>query len=159
MICEFINCSEEFWSFWSDVANCVVAITAIIGTLALYLQLRSIAKQERLEHISQFAARYQNIFEKFPSDIGSEKFLQIKHSKSDTENVARQMRAYFDLCYEEWDLATNRKLIDRKDWDELKGGIKKTIQKAAFSDAWKQLGGPDSEFGEDFKKFIKELHS
>jgi hypothetical protein len=44
MICEWLNCSSEFWSFWSDVANVVIAVTAVFGAWAVFSQLKAIAK-------------------------------------------------------------------------------------------------------------------
>jgi hypothetical protein len=64
----------------------------------------------------------------------------------------RYMRAYFDLCFEEWDL--NRKtLIDANFWSVWKAGMEFAFSKPAFQQAW-MIIKLDASFGREFEAFV-----
>jgi hypothetical protein len=68
------------------------------------------------------------------------------------------MRAYFDLCYEEWDLH-KRTLIDDKSWLVWKDGMSNTLHKQAFQDAWTYFTKADSEYGVEFTQFVLGIYA
>lgn len=62
------------------------------------------------------------------------------------------MRAYFDLCSEEYFL-WKKKNIDSQTWAEWKSGIEYALSKKAFRDGWKIIS-LDTIYYEDFSKFV-----
>jgi hypothetical protein len=69
-----------------------------------------------------------------PSNVGASQFVISKLKAAERERVLVYMRAYFDLCYEEWDLHES-KLIELSSWKVWKDGIGKTMRKPAFREA------------------------
>ena len=67
----------------------------------------------------------------------------------------RNMRAYFDLSFEEWFLQ-KQQLIDAKFWRVWRVGIKTAMSKAAFKQAWEKIKS-DSRFGPEFEHFIDNI--
>jgi hypothetical protein len=67
----------------------------------------------------------------------------------------RYMRAYFDMCYEQWFLNT-RKLLDGKIWADWKLGMGSAFSKPAFRQAWRIIK-EDSNFGFGFEGFANGL--
>ena len=70
---------------------------------------------------------------KFPEDINSKDFVLEGHGEY--EKTMRHMRAYLDLCFEEWYLK-QQKMIDSKPWELWKGGMETAFSKPAFKQAW-----------------------
>lgn len=66
-------------------------------------------KHLRLQVYADYTKRYQSITLNFPEDINDPTFL-LKEC-DDYNRTMRQMRVYFDLCYEEWHLHNKLKLI------------------------------------------------
>ena len=69
--------------------------------------------------------------------------------------MMRNMRAYFDLCFEEWDLH-KKGLVDGRFWETWQEGMRTAMSKRAFRDAWSAVR-LDSVFGRDFEVFIEGL--
>jgi hypothetical protein len=153
------------WEAASAIANSVMAIASIFGLGFIYKQLVTLSSQEeqqnrelKLSHYSEYTSRYQDILLNFPSNIGALSFQLHKLKAADREKILVYMRAYFDLCYEEWDLH-NRQLIDQKDWDVWKDGMSKTLVRPAFRESWQHFTSENSEFGDTFTKFVSDLHA
>ena len=62
------------------------------------------------------------------------------------------MRAYFDLCSEEYYLYKKND-IDKNTWKEWESGIKFALSKPAFQQAWKKISN-DTKFYSEFNKFV-----
>ncbi len=65
------------------------------------------------------------------------------------------MRAYFDLCSEEYFLYTKGS-IDDDTWKEWKSGIEYAFSKTAFSNGWK-IVNLDTRYYPEFVDFVKPL--
>ena len=63
------------------------------------------------------------------------------------------MRAYFDLCFEEY-ILHKKKFIDDDLWSIWKGSMEVAFSKSAFQQAW-EIIQKDTKFGEDFENFVK----
>lgn len=137
---------------YSDWIALFSAIVTIIGVFFVWCQTKKIAQQLTLQHFSDYTKRYQEIMLNFPEDINSEAFVLI--GRDDYDKTMRYLRAYFDLCYEEWYL-NNRSLVDKNIdiWDVWKSGMETAFSKTAFCQAWKVIQG-DSKFGSEFSAFI-----
>ena len=132
----------------------IAALTALVtmaGVVVVYLQLRALSQQIKLQHFSDYTKRYQEIALHFPEDINVGDFVLA--GRPDYAQTMRYMRAYFDLSYEEWDL-NRMKLVDPRFWSGWKGGIKTAFSKPAFQQAW-QIVRTDTRYGEEFETFVE----
>lgn len=142
----------------SDLIQIVVgSITAIgiwVAILANRNQLEIFNKQLRLNFFADYTKRYQEIILNFPENINEAKFDLNGLHKSDKERTLRYMRAYFDLCSEEFHLK-KQSHIDQEVWTIWESGIKFAVSKKAFKDSW-TLINRDTIYGEDFRNWIDD---
>ena len=136
----------------------IIEVVSIIGVLiiafVLWFSVRSIRKQLQLNFLSEYTKRYQEIFLNFPESITAECFRFDSLSKDEREKTLRYMRAYFDLCSEEYFLK-RQKNIDDATWNEWKSGMQFAFSKSAFRQAWKILKLDKIYYGE-FTKFVND---
>jgi len=134
----------------SDWIALFTAVATTGGVFVVWYQTKKIAQQLTLQHFSDYTKRYQEIILNFPEDINSETF--VLNGRDDYSKTMRYLRAYLDLCYEEWYL-NDRALIDNDIWNIWKGGMETAFSKAAFRQAWDVIRA-DSDFGVEFSVFI-----
>jgi hypothetical protein len=112
--CEFVTRSSQGdgrrgW-FVSDIkpTDWIVAIAALAtcgGVAVLFLQLRELTRQIKLQHFADYTTRHQSIVLGLPDAIAAPGFALAE--RPDYERTLQRMRAYFDLSFEKWYL--NRK--------------------------------------------------
>ena len=136
-----------------EVGNLISSFAAVIAIGGLIYQSKSTGKQVKLQNFIEYTKRYQEIILNFPENINDENF-KFNDIVSDKERnkAMRYMRAYFDLCFEEFTLH-EKKFIDDDFWLIWKGGIEVALSKAAFKNAW-NLIKKDTKFGNEFENFI-----
>lgn len=136
----------------SDWIDLLSAIATIGGVFVVLCQTKKISQQLTLQHFSDYTKRYQEIILNFPEDINSATFVLI--GRDDYNKTMRYLRAYLDLCYEEWYL-NECALIDKNIdiWNIWKGGMETAFSKTAFHQAW-EIIRTDSNFGVAFSEFI-----
>jgi hypothetical protein len=144
----------------TDLIALVSAIITLLGVGVAVLSLRDVKRQvvilNRLlvmQHFSDYTARYQGIVLRFPEDVNEPTF-KLGPERGDYRETMRAMRAYFDLCFEEWTLH-QRGLIDDWIWKIWGDGMKSAFAKAAFRQAWKMIR-VDTAFGAEFEHFVDE---
>jgi hypothetical protein len=141
--------SELTGSEWIAVFTAAITFG---GLVVVVCQLRSLNRQTRLQNFAEYTMRYQQIVLNFPEDINSKDFL-LK-GREDYDKVMRYMRAYFDLCFEEWYLH-QRQLIEGDFWTIWFEGMRTALAKPAFQQAW-QVMKADTNFGPEFSKFAED---
>lgn len=132
----------------------ITAFSTSIGIWFLYKQASKLNEQLTIQQFSDYTKRYQEITLNFPEDINSKDF-KLSKDRNDYDKTMRYLRAYLDLCYEEWYL-NERGLIDGHIWDIWHGGMKTAFSKQAFIQAWNIIQ-KESDFGEKFHSFISDL--
>jgi hypothetical protein len=137
-----------------EVTEVVSIIGVLIIAFALWFTVRSIRKQLQLNFYSEYTKRYQEIILNFPESINKECFRFDSLSKDEREKTLRYMRAYFDLCSEEYFLKRQKNLDDAT-WNEWKTGMQFTFSKSAFRQAWKILR-LDTIYYREFTKFVND---
>jgi hypothetical protein len=137
-----------------EAAELVSIIGVFITAIALLFTVRSFQKQLQLNFFSEYTKRYQEITLNFPESINEDDFDFDSLDKDQRDKTLRYMRAYFDLCSEEYFLK-RRKNIDQATWDEWETGMKFSFSKTAFLKAWKMLQLDTIYYG-DFTKFVDE---
>ncbi len=131
----------------------LTALATVAASLIILRQLTVLNKQVKLQQYADYTKRYQEIALNFPENINDPKFKLSKQRKDEYDKTMRYMRAYFDLCYEEWDLNRN-KLIDLNAWSVWEGGMKTAFRKQAFQQAWKIIIDSDTEYDKEFESFV-----
>ena len=111
---------------WLNITNIIPSIMALIAVIALVVQNRAAAKQVRLQNFIEYTKRYQDIIPNFPETINESTFMLDNLSEDVKAKTMRYMRAYFDLCYEEFVLH-EKKFIDDEFWEIWKGGMKRRL--------------------------------
>lgn len=135
----------------SDWVAAATGIITLAGVIVVYAQLRSLNQQTKLQNFAEYTRRYQHIVLNFPEDINARDFLL--NGRKDYDSVMRYMRAYYDLCFEEWYLQ-RQGLIGSDFWEIWDDGIKTALSKPAFQQAW-QVMKADTNFGAEFSRFAE----
>jgi len=136
----------------ADVINLLALIIAGIGVWFVARQLHGLERQTRLQNFAEYTRRYQQIVLNFPEDINSPSFVLGKPGTEKYDNVMRYMRAYFDLCFEEWYLH-RQGLIETDFWNIWYDGIETAVSKPSFQQAWRVMKA-DTNYGPEFSSFI-----
>jgi hypothetical protein len=144
---------QNFWDAVTAIATLTAAYVVWQQLSSLTQQLKIQSDQLKLQHYSEYTKRYQSIVLELPEDINNPKFKLSKRS-GEYASTMRHMRAYFDLCFEEWDLH-RRKLIDDEAWAVWDDGIATAMSKSAFKQAWKISTDTGTDYGDEFQKFIE----
>ena len=114
----------------------ISSIGVIISLIALIFTVRSFIAQQKLSVFIEYTKRYSDINHTFPVDISSDTFVLNDHK--DKENILKNMRAYFELCSEEYYLKNEKGLINSS-WEGWTKGMLLKFEKPAFKDAWEIL--------------------
>lgn len=141
-------------SDWIALGSAVATLAGVfVSVFALWKQMGKLSTQLMIQQFSDYTKRYQDIILHFPEDINEQSFALA--SRSDYDQTMRYMRAYFDLCFEEWYLNT-RKLIDEKIWSAWESGMATAFSKPAFRQAWAVIM-KSSNYGGEFEQFVEAL--
>jgi len=137
-----------------ETAELVSILGVLITVVALWFTVRSFKKQLQLTFFSEYTKRYQEITLNLPSNINREDFSFDALPPELKDRTLRYMRAYFDLCSEEYFLKRKNHLDDET-WKEWKTGMEFSFSKTAFREAWKTLQLNSTYYGE-FTAFVAE---
>ena len=137
------------FSDWMALSTLVVTV---VGILLIWSQTKKMAVQLTLQHFADYTKRYQEIILHFPEDVNTADLPPKDHD--DYNNTMRHMRAYADLCYEEWHL-NQRGLINKGTWAVWSRGIETAFSKPAFQQAWIIIRA-DTHYGTEFVTFIEQ---
>ena len=138
-------------------AIAVSTIGMFITAVALWFTVGSFKKQLQLNFFADYTKRYQEITLNFPESINEEDFKIDSLEKEVKNKTLRYMRAYFDLCSEEYFL-WKKGNIDNATWKEWESGIKFAFSKPAFRQAWEVLRLDTIYYGE-FTEFVNNTIS
>ena len=127
---------------------------ALVAVAALFWQVRESNKQSKMQTFLTYTQRYQDVLLNLPIEIESSKFKASEDVQEKKETL-RWLRAYFDLCSEQYYLS-KRKLIDEVIWTRWQGGMRDYLKKPAFLWAWKEIQANGYYHGE-FASFIDGL--
>lgn len=140
----------------NGVGNLIASGTAVVAIIGLILQSRSTRKQLKLQNFIEYTKRYQEIILNFPENINQHDFQLNAIEPEETKNkTKRYMRAYLDLCFEEWTLH-QKGFIDEDLWSIWRGGMETAFSKPAFQQGWAAIQ-QDTEYGSEFQQFANEL--
>lgn len=140
----------------NGIGNLIASGTALVAIAGLIIQSRSTRKQVKLQNFIEYTKRYQEIVLNFPESINQDDFQLESIKLEETKNkTMRYMRAYIDLCFEEY-MLHEKGFIDDDLWSIWKGGMETAFSKPAFQQAWKAIQ-KDTEYGSEFHEFANDL--
>jgi len=163
-----VEATEPYMENIGIFANVATIIAAIVAVIAIIVTVKSLRtsieqfnEQLQLNVFTDYTKRYQEIMLNFPESINEDKF-EFDNLDKDTdtkikEKTLRYMRAYFDLCSEEYFLHSQGKIGDNT-WHEWKSGIEYAFSKTAFIKGWSIIS-LDTGYYPDFIEFVKEIMS
>lgn len=141
-------------SDWISLGGAIATLAGVlVAGFAIRTSIQQLNQQLTLQQFADYTKRYQEIILEFPEDINEPGFDLT--GRPDSNQTMRRMRAYFDLCFEEWYL-NQRQLLDSAIWNLWQEGMKEALSKPAFQQAWTIIKR-DSSFGENFERFIEEM--
>ena len=136
----------------SDLIALATGAVTLVGVVLVFGQLRSLTQQTRMHIFAEYTRRYQEIVLNFPEGIHAGDFSLLHHNEYD--HIMRYMRAYYDLCFEEWYLHRDG-LIESDFWKVWLESIEIALSKPAFQQAWRHMKA-SSNYGPEFSKFVEE---
>jgi hypothetical protein len=128
---------------------------AVIAFVMGIITTRNLSKQLKLTTFSDYTKRYQEITLNFPENINEEDFDFEKLTPDIKNKTFRYMRAYFDLCSEEYYLWKEGNLDDNV-WEKWESGIKYALSKTAFKNGWQYINKTTQHY-DDFGKFVNNI--
>lgn len=137
------------------IAIVVSILTLVIAAGALVVTIRQFKKQLHLNFFSDYTKRYQEIILNLPLGVDGDGFKISDQPEDVRDKTLRYMRAYFDLCSEEYFLWRNGDL-DKKTWKEWEAGIMLAFSKPAFKEAWETLN-LDTIYYSQFSDYVSEI--
>lgn len=148
---------EIFTNITAIIAAIAAVITVIVTVKSLRTSIEQFNEQLQLNIFIDYTKRYQEIMLNFPESINEDNFDfdNLDKETKTKEKTLRYMRAYFDLCSEEYFLHSQEKIGDNT-WHEWKSGIEYAFSKTAFIKGWGIIR-LDTEYYPDFIKFVNEI--
>ena len=137
---------------FSEAIDLATLVAAVVGLIFVWWQIRQVKEQLFLQHFADYTKRYQEIILQFPESINEPSFDVALPEHRD--KVMRQMRAYTDLCFEEWFLNQNFRLHP-KIWQTWDAGMTTAFSKRAFRDGWSAIK-KDTAYCSAFQSHIDE---
>ncbi|ACB74607.1 hypothetical protein [Opitutus terrae] len=132
----------------------VTALGIIIAIDSSRTQLKTFNDQLRLNFFADYTRRYQEIMMSLPENINEPGF-EFEQLEKDTRSQAmKSMRAYFNLCSEEFHLAREEH-IDAAVWAMWSAGMSHAMTKKSFQDVWRTIQ-KDTMFDPRFKQWMEE---
>ena len=130
-----------------------ITLLGVIITLLLFVfETASKNKMQKQNFFADYTKRYQKIMLHLPEGLHHSNFDYGQLNAEERDKILRYIRAYFDLCSEEYDLHL-QKLINKKVWENWKEGMKSVFSKQAFREAWNMIA-LDSSYYKDFVHFV-----
>jgi hypothetical protein len=134
-----------------------IAIAAFfVSLLTFYSQGQSSQKQLLIANISAYTLRYQEIILHLPRSVLNGDFDIETIPEEEQTVILRYMLVYFNLCFEEYTLYFNLKLIDKKLWKIWESGIRSSLAKPAFRQCW-EIVSIGSSYEPDFLLFMNKM--
>lgn len=105
--------------------------TLLIAIIVLIVSVIQFKHQMRLSFFADYTKRYQEILLHLPNEIYTDNADYAKLS----DEVKMYLRAYIDLCSEEFFL-NEKGHIDKEVWENWVEGIKAAFKKKIILEAW-----------------------
>ena len=144
-----------------NTSDIIASLALAISILTYLSENRGIRKQLAITNICEYTKRYQEIIKNLPKEVLADDFNLSNFSDKKQEEILRYMWLYFDLCYEEYVLYYELKLVDKKVWKIWESGIRSALNRPSFIQCWNIINentdyGKDKKFTHFMRAIIKE---
>ena len=146
----------EIPSIELEPSDVIATIALVISLFSIWSQDKGVKKQLLVANIGEYTKRYQSIMWSLPESVLYSNFDISSLDRAERIKILRYMWLYFDLCFEEYSLYHNLKLIDKKLWKIWESAIIASFSRPAFSQCWVIISQQTS-YGSGFEKFINSI--
>ncbi|MEL7006165.1 MAG: hypothetical protein AAFN93_26070 [Bacteroidota bacterium] len=144
------------WRDSMQLSDYIAFLALIISIIGLWMQDRGARQQLLVANISEYTKRYQDIFEKLPKSLLDENFNLATLTEDEQEPILRYVWLYFDLCYEQYLIHHDLKLVNMKVWKLWEAGMKATFSRPSFQQCWMVINA-NSFYPGKFARFVDKL--
>ncbi|MEI7502576.1 MAG: hypothetical protein WCJ61_04775 [Paludibacter sp.] len=131
-----------------NIADLIQLLLLLIAISTLTIVIYNFKQQLKESFFTDYTKRYQEIMLHLP-----EKYYTNEATYNELKDEAKAyLRAYFDLCSEEYFLKSTKK-IDKDVWDNWKQGIVYAFKKKVVLEAWNHF---NQENYKDFSEWINK---
>jgi hypothetical protein len=123
-------------------------ISLIIALAAIFITVYTFKQQLKQNFFTDYTKRYQEIMLHLPDKIFKN---DVEYDDLDCETKC-YLRAYIDLCSEEYYLKETKK-IDKKVWENWEEGMKSAFSKTVIKKAWQNF---DKSSYKDFARYVRD---
>ena len=134
------------------IINSLALLGVVVALFSLIIQMRATKKQLELQNFMEYTRRYQEIMLNLPGSIGTAKFQYAEPKSKKYDQEMRYIRAFYDLCAEEYLLNENG-FVNKKIWELWKKGIFSALNIEAFNKVWNVIKN-DGHYDNEFVSFI-----
>ena len=134
-----------------NVTDLIQLVTVVITFTALAFTVHSFKQQIKQLFFTDYTKRYQEIMLHMPEGFFTD---SVTYEKLDNQSKA-YLRAYFDLCSEEFYLKSTGK-IDKDVWENWEQGIDFVFKKKIVLEAWNHFNKVNYK---DFSEWINKKNS
>ncbi|HIK07018.1 MAG TPA: hypothetical protein IGS40_20395 [Trichormus sp. M33_DOE_039] len=135
----------------------VLSILALIASLfSIWIQDRGVRKQLLVANVSEYTKRYQEIILNLPKSVIFDDFNLESLDGEERDKILRYMWIYFDLCYEEFSIYYDLRLINKTLWRRWKSGMASSFDRPAFQQSWYLISN-NTSYPQPFVNFINSL--
>ncbi|MBD2770640.1 hypothetical protein [Iningainema tapete] len=135
----------------------VIATLALITSLfSIWIQDRGVRKQLLVANVSEYTKRYQEIILNLPKSVIFDDFNLASLDMAEQDKILRYMWIYFDLCYEEYSIYNDLRLVNKTLWKRWKSGMQSSFDRPAFQQSW-YLISQNTTYPRPFVNFINSM--
>lgn len=135
----------------------IVATLALVASLfSIWIQDRGVRKQLLVANVSEYTKRYQEIILNLPKSVVFKDFNFESLDVEEQDKILRYMWIYFDLCYEEFSIYYDLRLINKKLWERWKSGMVSSFSRPAFQQCW-YLISYNTKYPSSFVQFVNHI--
>lgn len=115
-------------TLWLEIGMFIVSVAGIAVACIQFGQ------QQKLDFFARYTERYQHIIEQLPEYVYTNQTL----TEEEFDKISPIIRAYFDLCSEEFFLYEQHHL-NKEVWKEWKEGMVSMFQRPVFKQCWERI--------------------
>lgn len=135
-------------TLWLEIGMFILSVAGIAVACIHF------GKQQKLNFFARYTERYQHIIEQLPEYVYTNQTL----TEEEFDKISPIIRAYFDLCSEEFFLYEQHHL-NKKVWKEWKEGMVAMFQRPVFKQCWERINQNNTCY-DHFVQFVqREINS
>ena len=139
-----------------QISDFLSILALIVSIGSILIQNIGVNKQLLISNINEYTKRYEDIIKNFPAIVIDDNFDINKLPIDEQETILCYMLIYFNLCYEEYILFHDLKLIDKKLWSIWKDAMEASFSRPSFRQCW-IIVKEQSTYPRSFINFVNKI--